>query len=299
MILPKLRQAGKDALRNIWLFKARHLASLAVTALAFLTVGLFFSLANNLRLRADEASREAAVVFYLRPGLSAAESVLVAERIEAGALVARADLIDAESARKRFLSQFPDLEAVVQSLGRNPFPASIETTLRDPDAPTEAVQAFMAEIRGHPGVEDAVFNREGAERIRSIGRLAEAVGLGFGGLLILAAVVVISGVISLNIIARRDEIEILRLVGATKACVRGPYLLEGLLIGVLGSAIALVLTAAASRLFPAFAGGALGPIGELFGFRALSLPQALGLVAAGGGAGLLGSAFSLARLLKI
>lgn len=299
MILPKLHQAGKEALQNIWRFKTRHLASLAVVILAFLSVGLFLALANNLRARAVEYGRDAAVVFYLRPDLPASESDLVAQQIRSAPLVAGARLVDAEEARRRFLARFPDLEPIVESLGRNPFPASVETTLRNPAAPSAEVQSFIAEVRRNPAVEDAVFNREGADRIRALGRLAEAVGLAFGGLLVLASVVIISGVVRLNIIARRDEVEILRLVGATNAFIRGPFLLEGAILGVLGSLAALALVALAGRFFPAAAGGALGPLGEIIGFRALTAAQSALLVAAGAAAGLFGSASSLARLLKI
>jgi cell division transport system permease protein len=299
MILPKLRQAGKEALRNIWRYRTRHLASLAVVILAFLCVGLFLALANNLRGRAAEYARDAAVVFYLRPGLPAAENDLVAQQVRSSPLVASARLVDAEESRTRFLARFPDLGPVVESLGRNPFPASVETALRDPAAPSAEVQSFIAEVRRNPAVEDAVFNREGADRIRALGRLAEAVGLVVGGLLILASVVIISGVVRLNVIARRDEVEILRLVGATNAYIRGPYLVEGAILGVLGSLTALALVALAGGLFPAAAGGALGPLGEIIGFRGLTAVQAGLLVASGAAAGLLGSASSLARLLKI
>jgi len=299
MILPKLLHAGQDALRNVWRFKARHLASLAVIVLAFLTVGLFLSLANNLRLRGAESSKDAAVVFYLRPDLPSLERDRVLEQVRSASLIAEAKLVEADAAQARFLDQFPDLKAVVQSLGRNPFPAAVEAALRDPAAPADAVQSFIAEVRRNPGVDDAVFNREGADRIRALGRMAEAIGLGFGGLLVLASIIVVSGVVSLNVNARRDEIEIDRLVGATRGYIRSPFLGEGFLLGVLGGLIAVVLVAAAGIVFPAVAGNALGPIGELIGFRPLSVLQILGLVVAGGTAGLLGSAFSLARLLKI
>jgi cell division transport system permease protein len=299
MIGPQLRQAAGEAVRNIWLFKTRHLVSVGVTVLAFLTVGLFLSLANNLRLQAADYARDAAVVFYLRPGLPPGDQERLAQQVRSASLVAEAKLVAADEAREKFLAQFPSLGVVVQSLGRNPFPASVEAILRNPAAPAEAVRSFIADIRQNPGVEDAFFNRESADRIRSLGRLAEAIGLGFGGLLILASIVIISGVIKLNVIARRDEIDILRLVGATNAYIRGPYFLEGLILGAFGSIVALVLVVVAGRLFPAAAGGTLGPITDLVGFQPLTALQTLGLIIAGGSAGLLGSVSSLARLLKI
>jgi len=299
MIIPRLREAGSAALRNCRQSKTGHLVSLAVIALAFLTVGLFLSLANNFRARAAELGRNAAIVFYLRADLPPVEREAIARQIRAAPLVAGAEIFEAEDARNRFLNDFPGLADVVVSLGRNPFPVSIEAALKNAAAPAEAVQALIARIRENPGVEDAVFNRKAADRIRALGRLAEALGFGFGGLLVAASIVVISGVIKLNVLARRDEIEILRLVGASNSYLRGPYLLEGLLLGIAGGAAALALTALAGRLFSSFVGDALGPLGEIIAFGSLTALQSLGLVAAGGLAGIAGSASALARFTRI
>jgi cell division transport system permease protein len=297
--LLRFREAGRAALANIWQSKTRHLVSLAVIALAFLTVGIFLALANHLRGRAAELGQDAAVVFYLRSDLPPLEQDLIARQVGSAPLVASARIVPAEEARSRFLEEFPDLGGIVASLGRNPFPASVEATLRNPATPAEVVLAFIDEVRRAPGVEDAVFNREAADRVRALGRLAEAVGLGFGGLLVAASIVIISGLVKLNVVARRDEIEILRLVGASNAYIRGPYLLEGLLLGIAGSVAAVALTALAGRLFPALLGEALGPLGELIALRPLTLLQGSSLIAAGGAAGFAGSAASLARFLKI
>jgi len=275
------------------------LITLTVIALAFFTVGIFFSLANNLRARAVELGRDTTVIFYLRTDIPSVEREAVIREIRTAPLVSGAAFVEAEDARSRFLGAFPGLQDVVESLGRNPFPVSIEAVLKDPASPSDTVQAFIAGIRRNAGVEDAVFNRDTAERVRSLGRLAQALGFGLGGLLIAASIVVISGVVKLNVLARKEEIEILRLVGATNAYLRGPYLLEGFLLGIIGSAVAVFLTALAGRFFPSGLAAALGPLGEIIAFHPLTALQILGLLAAGGLSGIAGSATALARFTRI
>jgi len=113
----------------------------------------------------------------------------------------------------------------------------------------------------------------------------------------LASFFIISNVIKLNVIARKNEIEILRLVGATNIFIRIPFLLEGIALGVMGSMISLAFLLLAIRLFPIYV-GSLGALQQLLNFRYLSLFQVLGLIAAGGVIGCLGSLSSVSKFLK-
>jgi len=147
-------------------------------------------------------------------------------------------------------------------------------------------------------VEDVQFNRRWSDRVRALGRLSDAVGVVVGGLLILMSIAVVSGAVRLNILSRHEEISILHLVGATNGYIRGPFLLEGLILGVAGGTVAAGLVLLAARLFPLYLGHSLGALQDLIGFEPLSLLQAAGLVAGGGLAGLLGSLAALGRVFR-
>jgi len=256
-------------------------------------------MSNNLRFRARELSKDLTVVFYLHKAVPAAERDLVVEQIRRSPLVGAVRSVSPEDAASRFTADFPDLKSILLNLNANPFPASIEAALKDPVTPTENVVQFIAEVRKNAAIEDVQFNREWADKIGSLGRLAEAVGLFLGGILVLASFFIISNVIKLNVLARQNEIEILRLVGATNTFIRIPFLFEGVLMGVAGSALSLLVVLLLTKLFPIYLGSSLGALQEIVGFRYLTLGQALGLVLGGGSVGLLGGLTSLARFLRI
>jgi len=134
--------------------------------------------------------------------------------------------------------------------------------------------------------------------MHSFSRLAKAIGFFLGGILILASFFIISNVIKLNVFARKDEIEILRLVGGTNSFIRVPYLLEGITLGVIGALVSLFLLFLLINSIPIYLGSRLGVLNELINFRYLSLAQSITLITEGGIIGFLGSFSSLARFLK-
>jgi len=284
----KIGRAFGDAFGHLRRAKTRHAVSLAVLILSFLMAGLFLSLSNNLRGRARVLSKDIAVVVYLKSAATADEQRMIEDRTRRSPLIASVRTVGPAEANARFLKEFPDLKDVLDNLGRNPLPASIEAILRDPAAPEAPIARLIEEIRMLPGVEDIQFNRRWSDRIRALGRLSDAVGFLVGGLLILISIAVVSGAIRLNILGRREEIDILHLVGATNGYIRGPFLLEGLILGAAGGAAAAGLVFVAARLFPLYLGHSLGALQDLIGFEPLSFLQVAGLIAGGGIAGLLG-----------
>ena len=109
---------------------------------------------------------------------------------------------------------------------------------------------------------------------------------------------IISNVIKLNVLARKEEIEILRLVGATNAFIRIPFLAEGVSLGILGGLSSLLLLLVLINIFPFYLGSSLGALQDLISFRYLSISQCIMLIAGGAIIGCLGSFSSLARFLK-
>lgn len=289
----------KETANNLWQYKTRHLFSLTIICLSFLILGVFLALSNNLAQKARELSGDLNVVFYLQKNApdSAREAleIRLRGRPEAGEVKS----IGADEARELFLRRYPDLADIVRNLKDNPFPPSVEMALRRPDIPTEQILGIIDEVKSDPAVEDARFNRDWADRIRSLSRLARAAGYFLGGILVLASFLIISNVIKLNVLARKSEIEILRLVGGTNAFIRLPFLLEGTVMGIAGSLLSLLLVLLVVKLFPLYLGSSLGALQELIGFRYLTFLQALALVAGGALVGFLGSLSSLARFLRV
>lgn len=159
--------------------------------------------------------------------------------------------------------------------------------------------SFLDSLKREKGVEEVQFNREWVERIESIDRVIKAIGLFLTGLLLLASLFIISNVIRLSVVDRQDEISLLRLVGATNNFIRFPFVLEGVILGLLGSLLAIGLLWLIISLFPLYVGQSLGAFKEFFQLRSLTAPQAAVFILGGALIGLIGSLSSLARFLKI
>jgi len=276
----------------------RNLFSVTIICLSFLILGVFWSLSNNLQHVAARLGQNLVVTLFLNKDLPGKDVGLVRDKAGRSPIVESLRVVTAEEAMERFQASFPDLKDVLDNLKVNPFPASIEAFLQAEKARPEAVAAFIQSMVETPGVEDVEYNRDWVEKVRSLGRLARAVGLFLGGILILASFFIISNVIKLNVLSRKNEIEILRLVGGTNTFIRIPFLLEGTVLGILGSLVSLLLLLALIKIFPIYLGSSLGALQELLNFRYLSLSQGLGLVAAGAAIGWMGSLTSVSKFLK-
>jgi cell division transport system permease protein len=239
-----------------------------------------------------------AVVFFLKKDISPIDREAILKELENSALVQNMQFVDSEEAMIKFQEKFPDLQGIVENLNINPFPASYEITLREKDLAYEDAQPFIDKMRMMEGIEDVQFNKEWVEKMHSFSRLARAIGFFLGGILILASFFIVSNVIKLNVIARKDEIEILRFVGGTNVFIRIPFLTEGIILGALGGLLSLLLLFIVIKLFPVYLGSSLGILKELINFRYLSFSQSIALIFSGAIIGLLGSISSIAKFLK-
>ena len=143
---------------------------------------------------------------------------------------------------------------------------------------SKEVIAFVEGMRKRPGVTDVLFNQDWVEKMQGFSRLAGAIGAFLGGILILTSFFIISNVVKLNVFARKNEIEILRMVGGTNLFIRIPFWLEGITLGLLGSLLSLGLLFIVIRLFPVYLGASLGALQELLRFRYPDLTQAVALL---------------------
>ncbi len=285
-------------MNNLWQYRVRNLFSITIICLSFLILGVFLSLSNNLRFMAEQVSQNMAVVFFLEKDVTQDEIRAVEEKLNGTPLVLQANFISAQDAVTKFNEKFPELQGIVQNLENNPFPPSFEATLKENLLSSDVTAEFIAEMMILPGVEDVQFNRDWIERMQSLSRLASAIGFFLGGILILASFFIISNVIKLNVFSRKDEIEILRMSGATNTFIRIPFLLEGVVLGFLGGLLSLLLLLVLIRIFPFYLGGSLGALRELINFRYLTFGQSVNIILGGAAIGFMGSLTSLARFLK-
>jgi cell division transport system permease protein len=261
-------------------------------------VGIFVSLSNNLQYTAQQLSQDMAVVFFLKKDISPVDREVISRELEKSPLVQKTQFVSSEEAMEKFLIKFPELKGIVDNLKLNPFPSSYEISLHEKNLTYQETQPFIDKMKTLRGIEDVQFNKEWVEKMQTFSRLARAIGFFLGGILILASFFIVSNVIKLNVIARKDEIEILRFVGGTNIFIRIPFLAEGIILGALGGILSLLLLLVVIKLFPIYLGSSLGILNELISFRYLTFSQSLALILSGAVIGFFGSLSSIAKFLK-
>ncbi len=276
-----LRYAFEEALVSLWRGRRSGLLSTATIALALFVLGAFLVVTANLQRLADEWSHSAELSVYLKDEATPAQRQAIEAALAPGDAIATRDYVSKADALGRFKQTFSDLASTIDTLGDNPLPASYEVRLR-PNAEVGAtVDALAARVRGLDGVADVRYDRQWIGRLLSAVRVVRAIGLGLGLLLTIAAALTVANVVRLALYARRDELEIMHLVGAPDAFVRGPFVMEGVLQGGIGALAALLVLGA---VFLAVRGQFLMPLAAAVNLPAIGfLPPALCLLLVLGG----------------
>ncbi|MBK6407085.1 MAG: hypothetical protein IPF66_19925 [Holophagales bacterium] len=284
-----------EALSGLW--RARRVTVVSILQISFslFLVGLFLLAAENLGGVVDTLREETAVTLFLRPGADEASRAALESRAMESKLVAAVRRVSPEEARSRFARSFGSLAGAAGTLSGNPFPASVELDLLPGAISSAALRPFLANLAAHPAVEEVQFDVDWIRRLRGVVRLVAAAGLATGVLLALGAAFTIANVVRLTILLHRDEIDILRLVGAPEVLIRGPFLLGGVLQGVLGGLVALGLLAVAFRGLLFFVASTENVLLGVFVVRFLS-PATCGVLVLGGVlAGLFGGTIASRR----
>lgn len=283
----------EEALQSLWRSRLMNALSVGTIAVSLFVFGAFLTVAANLGGVIERFSRKVQVVFYLEDGIEARIREQLMVRLRDDPAVAELTSVERNEALSRFRELFRDLRSLPEDLGDNPFPASLEATLAEDHQSPDEVRRLVAAFARAPGVEDVQYDLLWIERLSTGVRLLRGLGFVLGGILVVAGVFTISNVIRLTVYARQDELDIMRLVGATSAYVKGPFVVEGLLQGLLGGLSAVALLALAFRLFARDALAASDLLGRAVVFLPASL--CLALIAGGMLVGFLGSLLSLGR----
>jgi cell division transport system permease protein len=280
-----LRYAFDEAVASLWRGRQSGALSMATIALALFVLGAFLIVTSNLERLGGEWSSSADMSVYLADGVTAPDRAAI-EGALVGDVVAGAVYVSKADALARFRRTFADLASGMEGLGDNPLPASYEVRLRT--GADEAIDALVARLRQLPGVTDVRYDRQWLSRLVSAVGLIRGIGLALGILLAVAAALTVANVVRLALYARRDEIDIMQLVGAPQVYIRGPFVMEGTLQGGLGAAVALL---ALGVTFLALRGRYLAPLAaaiNLSSVRFLPLELCVWLVVGGMVVGCLG-----------
>jgi cell division transport system permease protein len=282
-----------EAFTSLWRSRLVNAISIGTIAVSLFVLGAFLTVAGNLGDLVSRWTEKIQIIVYLEADIEDRVRVSLENRLGEDPAVESLDLVDQEEALERFKTLFRDLSSLPEDLGENPFPASFEVNLRPGhQSPTE-VQRLAEAFADVPGVQEIQYDLLWIERLATGVRLLRGVGAFLGGILVLAGIFTISNVIRLTVYAREDELDIMRLVGATRAYVKGPFVVEGMLQGGLGGLLAAGLLWLALR----WLARDLATSG-LLGRTAFALPNeiTIALIVGGMVVGVVGSLVSLRRV---
>ena len=298
-IIYLLRYFLTEALSNLWSNRLNNLFSLAIIVFSLFTFGLFVLTAENLNELIGRWTENVRISVFLKKGAERSHATQLESIIKLSPVVGSYQFVNEEQALRRFQSYYPGMKQLADELETNPFPASFEITVRKEYQDKSSVQDLVSLIQKSPAVEDVEYDQEWIERIQFIIRFVQIVGLFFGGILLFTATFSIGNVIKLMVLSRKDEIEIMRLVGATNSFIKGPFVTEGILQGLFGGIAAIgclyllyfgLVTKVSQLNAPFFSSNLL---------HFLSNNVIVGLIAGGMLVGFIGSYLSLGRLMKI
>jgi cell division transport system permease protein len=233
------------SLRQAWvsLSRSRVASGLAVVAiaLAIIVLGALLLVTWNVQRLVDDWSATAEFSIYLQDGATSEQRGAIEALLDASGATSSREFVSKAQALARFRREFSELASVAETIGDNPFPASLEVRVRPESERDGRAATLVQQVASLPGVADVRYDREWLSKL-SVGiRAIRTAGLGLALLMGLAAGVTVAAVVRLGLFARRDEIEIMELVGAPLAFIRGPFIAEGFLQGGLGAAVALGL----------------------------------------------------------
>ncbi len=289
------RQAWQNLTQNPWL----NAITLGTITLSFLILGLFLVIFLNTKGLMESWGSRIRVTVYLASSINQDQITRLREKIRGFEEVQEVSYRSKDEALRVLEEKMPERKELLRGLPRNPLPASLEIRLKGEYQSSEGVQGLVKKLRGTPGIEDLQYGSDWLDRFSAFMILLKILGWSLGGLLLLATIFVISNTIRLNIFARREEIEIMRSVGATGLFIRAPFYLEGILQGLLGAVFALAMLFVFFQLFLSKVYEPLKSVLGNFPAQFLDSEQMAAVALSGVILGLLGTQVSVGRYLRV
>lgn len=292
-----LRYLFKEGIVGLWRNRTMALASIGTIVLCLLILGMSYSIGANLDYLIEQMETKFGVTAYLKDDLSEEEILQLQTKIKNMANVSDIVYISKEDALKTFSEDNGDQDLFEMFKEDNPLPASFEITTTDLEKQSDLVN----KIDALEGIDETVYLQNETASFMRIRNTVSYVCLGILVILVVVGLMLMSNTIKLTVYVRRREINIMKYVGATDSFIQIPFLIEGMLIGLIGAVIASVLITCsydwvlqkAATMTGVFSGFTLLPAGQVMHELVMMF---IGL---GVGIGLLGSAVAIHKHLNV
>ncbi|ABL00018.1 permease-like cell division protein FtsX [Pelobacter propionicus] len=240
-----VRRALVNIRQNVFV----NVVTIGTIALALLIVSLFLLVFVNMESAADNWSERVQVTVYFDHELTPQEQTGFRTRIQAIGGVSRVTYVSRDEALKRFKGRLRGQEALLEGVLPEILPTSLEISLKRSSRDTLSVETFVGALKRIPGITEVQYGEEWVRRFNIFLNFMRLVGALLGAFLVVAVLFIVSNTIKLTIYARRDELEVMSLVGATRFFIKAPFLVEGIVQGGAGALIAVTLLFGLYELF--------------------------------------------------
>jgi len=205
--------------------------TIALSVLIVSAFALFFTNANNVMNYWEKGVK---IMAYLKPGTSQKNLHDIKRNIQEIYGVQDVSFISKEEAFKKLKKQMKRQSSILMNLNENPLPDAFEIRMTMSSQRSEKVEEIATKIESMPSIEDIEYAQKWLKQFTNIFDLFRLAGYTMGGIFFIAAVFIMANTIRLAIYMRREEIEIMRLVGASEKFIKGPFYIESIIQGTLG-----------------------------------------------------------------
>ncbi|MBS3995108.1 MAG: permease-like cell division protein FtsX [Alkaliphilus sp.] len=288
----------KQGFKGLWRNRVMSLASIASIASALVILGLVFMIVLNINSLADTTKNQFdSIQIYLKDDLGEKQIEEIGEIVKTLEGVNSIEYISRAAALEYMQNQWGEHGYLLEGLEKNPLPNSYIVNLNDISYANQVVTA-VEEIEG---LEEVRYYKDVVDRLMNITNIIRSTGMVVIGILIVISMFIVSNTIKLTVIARYREINIMKYVGATNWFIRWPFLVEGMVLGLLGSLIALAVVGFGySRLFYMVTQQLYVMIASYMIIPNVVISNlSVIFIILGTGIGTLGSIFSMRRFLKV
>ena len=287
-----------EGFRNVFHNKKSSGASLAIMCATMLIFGLFFMIIENLNNAVETLETQQGIQVFIQKTATDAQMEQIGEQIQAIDGVNKVTFVSKEDALNQTKEKLKDKQALIAGWDEsNPFKASYLVTLTDLKLSSQ-VQDEIKKIDNIDSIQSRDETINGLVAIANGVRIVSAVIL---TLLVLISIFIIGNTIKLTVHARRKEISIMKYVGATDSFIRWPFVIEGIIIGIVAALLSiLVLGIAYSLITNAAANSIIGTMGiKLLSFTDMTTLLVIVYMVLGIGIGALGSSISMRKYLQV
>ena len=293
--MPRAKLFFSEAFRSIGANLSTTVAATMTVLIGMFLLGLFIALFSWVNSWTDHVRKDVVVKVFFQQSPEATESQInaVGAKIKTFPETKTVVWVPKEEALKKMTAKYPEL---IQGLVGNPLPDAFEVTPKDADQ----VSALANRLNPlPPGVEKVDYAQKKTERILSVTNVIKYIFLLGSVILMIASTILIANTIRLSIFSRRREVEVMKLVGASNWFVRGPFMLEEMICGLIGAIAAIVLLILAKEVALPVIEGHSSTFSEE-DVHALSFPvTALILLGVALAVGAAGSGITLRRFLRV